>query len=248
MRISFVLLLFLIISHPLPAQSTVLQVVTESSPPYHYLNKYGRVDGETTHKVKAILEAAGVKGEFALYPWARSITMAERQAGTLIYSIARTPEREKQFHWLAEVSAFHLAVVGLKSQPVANGELKQGYLTNYTFAVQRDDISYHWLQQQGFREGQNMLVCADIQCSWDYLLRGMVDFIIEDPALIPATAKKLNVDGEQLNPVMDIPELAVTGYLAASKGTDPAVVSQLKEAAQQLGMGITSGDGRVAPQ
>ena len=93
-----------------------------------------------------------------------------------------------------------------------------------------------------------MLVCADIQCSWEYLLRGMVDFIIEDPALIPATAKKLNVDGEQLNPIMDIPELAVTGYLAASKDTDHAVVSQLKEAAQQLGMGITSGDGRVAPQ
>ncbi len=244
------LLIVLIIFFPLFAysQEPRLSVVTESSPPLHYIDKYGRVAGESTDKVRQILKLAALEADFSVYPWARSYTMAEKNAGTLIFSLAKTAERKDKFYWIAEVSEFHLSVVGLRDKARANKVVTMDTISRSTFAVQRDDVAHHWLVEQGFTEGDNLMVCADIQCSWNFLLRGTVDFIIEDPSLIEPMSKQLNVDGDELVPVTNIPELALTGYLAASKNTDKAVVQRLKDAAQQLGMGITSDDVHVAQQ
>lgn len=244
------LLIVLLIIFPTFAysQEPQLSVVTESSPPFHYVDKYGRVAGETTEKVRQILRHARLEADFSVYPWARTITLAEKHPDTLIFSIARTAEREEKFHWIAKVSEFRLSVVGLRGRQHADKRVTLDTVSRFTFAVQRDDVAHHWLLEQGLQEGKNLLVCADIQCSWNYLIRETVDFIIEDPSLIGPMAKRLNVDGDQLIPVTDIPELALTGYLAASLATDKATVQRLKDAAQQLGMGITSDDARVAQQ
>ncbi|OFC71098.1 substrate-binding periplasmic protein [Alteromonas confluentis] len=227
------------------AQSPRLSVVTESSPPLHYVDKYGRVAGESTDKVRQILKLAALEADFSVYPWARSYTLAEKNADTLIFSLAKTAERKDKFYWIAKVSEFHLSVVGLRDEARANKLVTMDSISRFTFAVQRDDVAHHWLVEQGFTEGDNLMVCADIQCSWNFLVRGTVDFIIEDPSLIAPMAKRLNINGEEIVPVTDIPELALTGYLAASKSTDKAVVQRLKDAAQQLGINATSGDAHV---
>lgn len=246
MRILFLLIIFF--TGFASAQEARLAVVTESSPPFHYVDEHGHIVGKATDRVRQIIDVAGLKADFALYPWARTITLAEKNADTLIFSIARTPERENKFHWIARVSEFRLSVVGQKGNGLSGRKLTPATLGRFTFAVQRDDIAHKWLIDKGFVEGKNMMVCADIQCSWNFLIRGTVDFIIEDPSLIAPMASRLNVDSEQLIMVSDIPELALTGYLAASLKTDKATVQRLKDAAQQLGLDITSDDVNVARQ
>ncbi|MEG3767256.1 substrate-binding periplasmic protein [Alteromonas sp. 14N.309.X.WAT.G.H12] len=217
-----------------------LTVVTEASPPYHYLDENGNVAGEATEKVRNIITQANLTGDFRLYPWARAYDRAARDPNTLIYSMAKTKERDKLFFWIAKVSQFNLAVVGLTHRQSKEdfGDIYQ----NNTFAVQRDDISYRWLIDKGLREKKQLLVCADIHCSWNYLLRGVVDFIIEDPALIAGTAKEIGVDPGALKTYLKIPELSVEGYLAVNKNMAPAVVAKLREAAQQLGYSSISDD------
>lgn len=235
---------FFFLLFPFAAVSDIrLTVVTESSPPYHFLDSTGNVTGSVTKKVKTLLDLAGVKADIQIYPWARAYKMVLDSSHTLIFSMAVTPERKNNFHWIAEVAEFELAVVGKKDKNVANLPTIGSVFQGKTFAVQRDDIAYHWLINKGLREGKELLVCADIQCSWNYLLRDVVDYIIEDPALISHTAKIMNADPDLIEVVAPIPELSVTGYLAGNEALDSAVVTRLKSAAQQLGMAVTFDDG-----
>ncbi len=107
-------------------------------------------------------------------------------------------------------------------------------LNNYSIAVQRDDVSYYWLQQLGLKENEQIFICADIQCSWQHLLRGTVDLIVEDPALIAPTAQRFGMDASRFAPVRFIPELSVHGYLAANRSLDPAIVARLQRAVQSM--------------
>lgn len=223
-----------------------LTVVTEVSPPYHYLDESGNVAGQATEKVKNIITQANLTGDFILYPWARAYDRAVRDHNTLIYSMAKTKERDKLFYWIAKVSQFNLAIVGLTNRQ-SKKDVRELY-QHHTFAVQRDDISYQWLIDKGLREGEQLLVCADIHCSWNYLLRGVVDFIIEDPALFEDTAKEIDVDPKALKIYARIPELSVEGYLAVNKNMAPAVVAKLREAAQQLGYPSISDDETAEPR
>lgn len=249
MRVVINTIFLTLLSFPVTAVSdTQLTVVTESSPPYHFLDNTGNVTGSVTKKVEAVLDLAEVDADIQIYPWARAYKMVLDDDNTLIFSMAVTPERKSNFHWIAEVAEFKLAVVGKKETNATNFSTVSSVLSGKTFAVQRDDIAYEWLIDKGLQEGKELLVCADIQCSWNYLLRDVVDYIIEDPSLISHTAKIMNADPDLIEVVVPIPELSVTGYLAGNKALDSAVVARLKSAAQQLGMAVTFDDGFVAQQ
>lgn len=229
-------------------KAETLVIVTESSPPYHYLDDNGVVSGTVTKKVLELFASAGLDAEIKLYPWARAYDQAKRNPNTFIFSLARTPERESSFHWIARVSHFDLAIVGRRGHKAGEVVKDLGVLASHTFAVQRDDISYTWLKSKGLVEGEQLLVCSDIQCSWKYLLRNVVDFIIEDPLLIEQTAQQLQEDPSQLQTVSTIPELSVTGYLAVNKHADPKVIARLQAAAIKLGIAVTADDETVVRQ
>ena len=223
-----------------------LYVYTESSPPYHYMNEKEDVVGSSTTLVRQILENAGYDVEFLLMPWARSLRMVSKRDDALVYSLARTPERESQFFWIAPVSEFRLALVKLASRRDihvrSNSDLLQ-----YAFSAQRHDIGFDWLIANGLQEGKNLMSCADIHCSWQQLKLGTVDMIIEDPALIPYSAHAFGMKAEALETVMFIPELKVEGFLAASPKMAKPLVLELQQSARMLASQSVDG-ARATPQ
>jgi polar amino acid transport system substrate-binding protein len=215
------------------ADTPTLVVFTEVSPPYQYQGG-DRVEGIATERVRKIVERAGLNAEFKLFPWARAMLNVERSSRALIYSIAKTPEREGQFHWIAPVAKFNLSILTLANSN--HIQLDSGLnLTGLSAAAQRDDIAETWLLAKGLEEGHNLLVCADILCSWQQLKLGTVDFIIEDPVLIESTANLAGLQASDFKVVQPIPELAVVAYLAANGNMDPKLVKRLQEAARELG-------------
>lgn len=222
---------FWLLSHITTADT--FYVYTESSPPYHYLNDQGEVVGSSTRLVREIIENAGYDVEFRLMPWARSLRMVSQRDDALVFSLARTPERESQFFWIAPVSEFRLALVKLTTrqdiQVKSVSDLRQ-----YAFSAQRHDIGYDWLITKGLQEGENLLSCPDIRCSWQQLRLGTVDMIIEDPALIPFSAQAFDINEAELETVMFIPELKVDGFLAASPIMAKPLVRALQQSARQL--------------
>ena len=85
------------------AGSEEIHVCTENWPPYYYeIN--GEIKGISTAIVKAVLKEAGLNYTINVYPWARAYDMALNDKNVLIYTIARTPEREKLFKWVGEIT------------------------------------------------------------------------------------------------------------------------------------------------
>jgi hypothetical protein len=108
-------------------------------------------------------------------------------------------------------------------------------LNGLSAAAQRGDIAESWLVSKGLVEGRDLLVCADILCSWQQLKLGTVDIIIEDPNLIESTAELAGLQAVDIKVVQAVPELSVVAYLAANGDMEPEIVNRLQIAARKLG-------------
>lgn len=213
--------------HPLFAQEP-LRVVTELSPPHQTLEN-GEVAGLSTQLVRETLREANLSASFEMYPWARAFRIASSQPNILIYNIARTEEREKQFHWIGKVAAYQLGFVALRHrQDIHIQQLDDA--RRYTVAIQRDDLSASFLSQQGFRTGNELVLVADIKESWQLLLNGKVDLVIDDAVALGNMAKSLSIEKEDVRFVYAIPQLEVQSWLAASRLTPSPIVEQLQQA------------------
>ena len=210
-----------------------LVIYTEISPPYQYQEE-DEIKGIASERVRQIIAHAGFNADFKMYPWARAMLSVERSSNALIYSMAKTPEREPRFHWIAPVAKFNLSILTLANRSDIQLDSSLA-LAGLTAAAQRDDIAESWLRSKGFVEGNNLLLCADILCSWQQLKLGTVDFIIEDPNLIAGTAPLVGMDAHDLKVVQAIPELSVVAYLAANHKMGSEMVQRLKNAADTLG-------------
>ncbi len=80
-----------------------VRILTEEFPPYNYTDG-GKVTGLGTEVVEAVLQELGLQGQFQSMPWARAYETASNVPGVLIYSMVRTPEREKLFKWVGVIA------------------------------------------------------------------------------------------------------------------------------------------------
>ncbi|HSG53624.1 MAG TPA: transporter substrate-binding domain-containing protein [Rheinheimera sp.] len=209
-----------------------LRVVTELSPPHQTIND-GVVSGLSTELVLAILQKANITASISMYPWARSFHIAKTQPNVLIYNMARTPEREQEFHWIGTVAAYQLGFVSLSHRSdITISQLDDA--KRYTTAVQRDDVTTNYLLGQDFSNGDELVITADIMESWHLLLNGKVDLVVDDPVALHDMAQRLGVEVKQLHFVYAIPELAQNTWLAASIGTPMEVVKRLQQAHSEV--------------
>ncbi|WP_240223367.1 substrate-binding periplasmic protein [Rheinheimera hassiensis] len=208
--------------------ATPLRVVTELSPP-HQTMQNGEVAGLSTALVKAVLTEAKLETQIEMYPWARSLRIARSRPNVLIYNMARTAQREAEFHWIGTVAAYHFGFVALSHRTDITIERLQDAKT-LTIAVQRDDLSANFLMNNGFAIGQQLVLAADITESWQLLINGKVDLVIDDPAALADMAASLKLPQEYIRFVYAIPELAQQTWLAANIQTSAELVTRLKQA------------------
>jgi polar amino acid transport system substrate-binding protein len=191
------------------------------------------VDGASTQIVLATLKQAGLESRIEVYPWARAFYIASSTANVLIYNMARTAERENEFHWIGPVANYRLGLVRLADRSDLNPNHVKD-LGSAVIAVQRDDFSSRWLEQQGFKVGKELQLSADILESWRLMLKGKVDYVVDDEAALSLMEQQLAQPRGTARFVLAIPELAQQTYLAASKNTDPELVKKLQQAHLQV--------------
>jgi polar amino acid transport system substrate-binding protein len=208
------------------AENKQLQVVTEFSPPYQTLVQ-NEVSGSATKIVKNLLSASKLTATFNMYPWARAYKKAVSEPNTLIYSIAKSDERSDLFHWLLPVAHYKFGLVSLSERTDLDiTDLKE--VANFVVAVQRNDIAHQWAMKQGLEEGKQLIICSDIGCSWQLLLNKKVDFIVESPELIESMLVEYKLPTTMAKYVIAIPELELSGYLAANINIETKILKELK--------------------
>ncbi|WP_146027099.1 substrate-binding periplasmic protein [Bowmanella denitrificans] len=216
---------------PLQSRALPLKVVTEISPPAQTLVD-GQVSGVVTERVRKVLTDANQAAQIRAYPWARAYDLALSTPNTLIYAMARTPQREALFKWIGPVGRYALGFMQLsRNQPVKIQTLQDAKA--YMIAVQRQDVALEVLKQHGFEEGKQLLVTADIQQSWTLLLKNKVDLVIDDPDAIDDMLQSMQLKTSDVRFAYMIPELEQLTYLAASLNTNDSLVEALRQSLQK---------------
>lgn len=203
------------------------RVVMELSPPHQTIVN-NEIVGEIPSQLTSYFNAIGEDVIFEMYPWNRALEIAKAEANTFISNIARTPEREDLFEWVAIVHRYRLGLVSLEHRDDLLVE-KLEDAKQYTIAVQRGDFAFTYLLQKGFSENTNLFLTADITESWRLLQRGKVDFVIDDIENLPEMNLKVLKNDQSAKLFFHLEDLSIDTWLAANKTVDASTLKKLRE-------------------
>lgn len=202
-----------------------LRVVTENFPPYNFEAK-GKAEGVSSEVVLAVLEHADLDDvDIEFLPWPRAYRTAQVEPNTLIYSIARIPERESMFVWLGTIAPYRTSFYKLKS----NTDLHVHSLDDaraHRIGVSQEDAIKMYLENRGFK---HLDVANADQFVVRMLIYGRMELIAHDEASLPYQVKKAGLDLDLIERVLRIEDLSEELYLAVHPKSDPLLIQKLKE-------------------
>lgn len=208
-----------------------IQAVTEEFAPFNYTEN-GKVTGYSTQVVEEMLRRAGLAYTLNSYPWSRTYKLAQTLPNVVIFTLARTPEREKEFHWIGALAKRRLYLYKL----AARKDLQVGRIDDvkkHWVSVNRDDAAEKLLQGLGFSYEKNLDLSPSDVSSLNKLLAGRVDFITGSDYTVGYLLQRAGIETNRLQRSLVLVDQGEY-YVAASKGTSPDVMRRLREAYEQM--------------
>ena len=152
-------------------------VVTEELPPYN-MTVDGKVTGMSTEVVQAVLDEVGEVARIQSMPWARAYDIALNSENVLIYSIARTPQREELFKWVGVIAPTRWFLFSLPGTEFKLKSLDDA--RNYQIATVKQDVGEQYLIDKGFAIGRNLQSSNKYEHNYEKLKAGRVDLWISN--------------------------------------------------------------------
>ena len=199
----------------------VVTVVTEEAYPMSY-EQGARVSGVATEYLKRIMAVSGYEYNLTIMPWNRAYKTAIEQKNTLLYSVARTPEREANFHWLFQIKKIQYYLFGLtERRPEFSNE---DICERRKIAVIRDDVTHNHLKN---------LNCGELVLAQSYkqlhslLTRERVDFIASSALGMKYFIRRHADDSQNFYPHKKLDGMSTALYYAININSDNDIVETL---------------------
>lgn len=215
-------------SGPLP-----IRVVTENLAPYNMVEG-GQITGLSTEIVKAVLNNVGVSPRIEVLPWARAYDLALHSDSVLIYSIARTPQREHLFKWVGAIAPTTWYLFSLSERPIFLNSLEDA--KRYQIATVNQDVGEQYLLAHGFEMGKQLQSSNMYEQNYHKLKVDHVELWISNELNAISLMRKNGDDPASMVRSLALPELTSHKglYMAFSLGTPDAVVAQYRSALQTV--------------
>jgi polar amino acid transport system substrate-binding protein len=204
---------------------TGIDAFTEERPPYNFLEN-DRPAGTTTDVFRALCQEAHIECRIHVVPWARAIYTARTTPDTIVFTTARTPQREDQFLWLGPLALrpsylYVLAQSTIKAQKFAD-------LHNVRIGVVNRDWTYEEMLRLGVRE-TDIELAPTASLNITKLIGGHVDAI---PAVDIEMAWNLRQHGLAQSAVRPLFRVfdGTPLYIAINPATKPETVAALNKA------------------
>ena len=218
------LLILLVALSPLQAaQLPAIKVVTEESFPINHTDETSqKMTGFATDYLLGVLNEANINYSINSYTWERTFKIASEEPNVLIYSMARTPERENDFHWLFEIMTLQYSLYGVESRREHFAGAKD--FRNYQIALTAGSASLKYLREDGYK---NIVVAKDYEHLDNLIKHGRIDFVASSKLALSSFMKKYNCDEDTFKPYKELNYVDIDLYYAMSKDTDIQVVNRL---------------------
>ncbi|RQP25146.1 substrate-binding periplasmic protein [Piscinibacter terrae] len=213
-----------------------VRLLAEQFPPLQYADASGAARGVVFKLMTAALAEVGPSVELEVaplefVPLRRGLQTASLQPNVIVLSVARTPEREKLFHWLGPVSPYELWIYAYKSHHVAPvKDFRQLTNKGYRFGVQTSGNFHEWLVRQGVgRDGENSVIDAVPHNAQNFpkMQLGRVDLFAHPEISMAYRAAEHGLQASDFEKVMLVEELSTPLWAVLGQGSDPRLVSAL---------------------
>lgn len=204
-----------------------LSLLTEESPPFNFTQE-GQLTGVATQVVQEITRRLGIQDNIEVVPWARGYERLSSEANIVLFSTARTPERESLFHWVGPIYSFRLGFYARKADARHIGSL-QAAKNIGAIASYRDDYREQILKSLGFT---NLDSSNSLQSCVRKLMSGRVDLWFSDNIGVPKVASEAGIDPEEIEEVFTY--IQSSSYIAISKQTPLTVVHQWQKTLDEM--------------
>ena len=213
------------------AHSVQLIVGTAHEPPLNYsdaANKHDAggadVKGFSPDVVREILARTGHQAEVRITSWERSYAALQTEPNAVLFTMARTPGRENQFHWVGPLVHSNAVLYVKRGSGISVKSLYEARKLP-SIAVIKGDSKEEFLKGKDFH---NLDYSPDWATAFRKLLEGKVTALVMTDMDLPTTASDAGLNPADFEPVY---ELFVNRlYIGMSKRTDQAVVRSWQEA------------------
>ncbi|MCU7555586.1 transporter substrate-binding domain-containing protein [Alteromonas sp. ASW11-19] len=208
--------------------------MTELYSPFQEYNEEGKLTGCATELVRALAEKNNHELAIDVMPWSMAYAVARSTPNTMIFSIGRTPQREKSFHWVGEIAQQKLYFWVLANSAIQANESLDAF-RDYSIAVVKDANTHQLLARQGFKNlylmsatESNISESSRVQM----LLKNRVDIMIGTTVQIGQALSEMGLSDAVLRRVHSSDALNTNLHLAFSKPSDPEIVKRYRQAFQ----------------
>jgi len=224
------LLIFMFFYIPAIYAGTVPQftIMTEEWEPYNF-QEDGVVKGISSDLLVLILERIGSsqgRKDIQVLPWARGYRDIQNIPDTLLFSTARTKERENMFKWVGPIFEIDFFIYALRSRNIKISSFED--LRKYKIGTLRCDVVEDMLIiNTGMKISDFEQVSLNIS-NTKKLSLGRVDLIAQSEDTTIYTCMEAGIDPDEFEPVFTLGKANM--YYAFHKETPDSVITMFQTA------------------
>ena len=225
-RIFLFFILAMFLSANLSAQK--LSIYCEDVKPAQYLDVNGKLSGFAVEIVQEIQRRVGNTDNIQMVPWARGLEKLKHEPNSMLFSMARTADRDAQYQWIGPISETTYGLYIKADSTLRINSLDEAKRAGL-IGVYRGDVRDQMLTQLGF---SNLDRANSTVFSFRKLMLGRVAMYADAPLAVKSLVES---EGYKMNDVkLAYAFFRTQLYIAASKGTDPSVVAKWNKALDQM--------------
>jgi len=209
-----------------PVSAQTIKLYTEDYPPFNIVSPDKlTISGIATDKLRELMRRAGDSYQLSAVPWARSMLLVQNQAGSCMFSTARTPEREAHYQWVGPLEHNNLAVFGRADNRHAARNVAE--LKSQMIGTKRRDASGEYFTALGYSIDP---VAADAD-NPRKMMRGRFDYWATGELLGQQIIRQQGLSAS-IVPLFVF--LQVEMYLSCNLAMDPATIARWNQILKQM--------------
>ncbi|MGJ8693125.1 MAG: substrate-binding periplasmic protein [Thalassotalea sp.] len=198
---------------------------TENYPPSNYLVAEELV-GLSVETLKVLWQQMQLPEQnIFLVPWARGYRNTLANQNTVLFTMARTVEREQLFKWVGPIyTAEHLLVTkaGFKEKIINIAQVH-----HRTVAAIRNDISELTLLQEGFPD-KNIVRITHLKQALLMLMNERIEMIVVSRSSLKSLLKDNNLSYNDVSIIYSVNK--IDNYFAFNKNTSDSTIASFQKA------------------
>lgn len=206
-----------------------LHAYTEEWPPYNYMAG-NQLKGISTDILRASCELIKINCVIQLVPWLRAYKTVVETPNALIYSIARTPQREQEFVWVGPILPRTTWIYGKAGLAVTVHNISD--LAGTRIGVIRGEASQTELLAAGVPQASILVLNSNTDVMRMMKL-GKIDVVVNTEIGMTLNLKNIGMPSDAVSKLFKFSD-GGSLYFALNLRSDPVLVNKLQSAVDKL--------------